>query len=85
MDSGTDHIFFESNLIPGIEEIMRDVRVLQTRTEIEAFDPKRSYWVNSGILQLNTRKKDENWMVRAINAIAAPGTDSQLFSKSRAA
>lgn len=62
MDSGADHNVFDSNPIPRIEEMMRNVRVLEPRMEIETFGPKPAQWVNSGILQLNARNKDGNWM-----------------------
>lgn len=85
VDPGTDHHLVDSNLIPGIGGIMRDVNVLESRMKIETVVPNPAYVVKSGILQLYTRDKDRNWMPLTMNVIVASGTSSHLFSTTQAA
>lgn len=81
MDTRDDYHFLAGNTIPGIEEMLQNVKVVEPRMAIEIFGPRPAYGVKSGILQLNTRDKGGNWM---LNVVRAPGTGTHHFSTTRA-
>lgn len=85
MDSDADKECIDSNVVPDIEVMMRDVTVLELAMKIETFNSKSAYGIKSGILQINAQGKDKSWMPLAMSVIFAPGTGNNLFSTTQAA
>lgn len=80
MISGADHHFIDSNLMPGVEEMMRGVKVLLPSMVIELW-PETSIRDQVGYPAtiVNTRDKDENCISLAVDVIVAPGSGFYLF------
>lgn len=77
VESGADHHFLESALIPGVEGILQDVKVLQPRMVIDTFGPKPVHGPFA--------RQGWNWMLLAMTLILAPNTRTRSFSTTREA
>lgn len=57
-DSGFYYCFIDSIIIPGVEQLMGDVGVLEPPMEVQVFRPQPDHGGKSDIIQLNARGED---------------------------
>lgn len=71
--SGLKNHFIYSVFIPGIEQMMKDVRVMESPMTIQSFGAQPMYGAKSGVLELNATEQDGIIMVLTI-VIVTPRT-----------
>lgn len=72
-DSDSDNHFIDSTVILGVQQMMRDIRVMNVPMEVQSFRSQPVYGVKFDVLQLNTMGQDRRVVPPSVKLIITPG------------